>query len=144
MFWQVLLSVFVIATTNTHFLTTNQENVNESNGSLPLSIAQARSTKWFSWNWAWNDSQAKLHSWLVQGIRKIKRLCCTYHRRWQRYWKIHRCALCKLYKWFLNSNTGLPFKLQAREGADVAIIYHSNDQDADETKNLVEKEVGLM
>mgnify|MGYP006940061314 CR=1 FL=1 len=45
MFWQVLLSVFVIATTNTHFLTTNQENVNESNGSLPLSIAQARSTK---------------------------------------------------------------------------------------------------
>eukprot|EP00029_Vermamoeba_vermiformis_P014459 TRINITY_DN957_c0_g1_i1.p1 TRINITY_DN957_c0_g1~~TRINITY_DN957_c0_g1_i1.p1 ORF type:complete len:364 (-),score=95.99 TRINITY_DN957_c0_g1_i1:47-1138(-) len=30
--------------------------------------------------------------------------------------------------------------LYAREGADVAIIYHANDEDADETKKLVEKE----
>lgn len=29
---------------------------------------------------------------------------------------------------------------QAREGADVAIVYHANDEDADETKKLVEKE----
>ena len=28
----------------------------------------------------------------------------------------------------------------AREGADVAIIYHSNDQDANETKSLIEQE----
>jgi len=32
--------------------------------------------------------------------------------------------------------------LYAREGADVSIIYHRNDKDAEETKQLVEKEGG--